>query len=255
MRNKMINRRFFYVLIFVLVLCLGIAAYAIVSSFLHKEAKNDFIPADVTISVEENDELTKTPSPKPDKKKELKWDENHQTAKKVAIYNSKSIANPADVFIRVSLVPKWFKEETIDGTKQKIEMSMIDGIKAFGDMKNIQIKTDTNAYYEMGDVRFNLAGEWTLKDGIYQSNDWYLKDGMFYCKKAVKPGNYTPVLLESVKLSDGAYAILYPEGMVARADLEVDVMADSIQTEGGAAESRWDVNVVKTNGELTIEAK
>lgn len=85
----------------------------------------------------------------------------------------------------------------------------------------------------MGDITFVLASDW--------SDNWFYKDGYFYYKTVLQPGDQTAELLNKVSLTtdDDATREKY-----ASIQIEVEVMAESLQAEGGAPLSVWGVNVV-----------
>ena len=81
----------------------------------------------------------------------------------------------------------------------------------------------------MGNVTFTLDSGW--------ETHWFWNptDGYFYYRAVVEPGKTTELLLESVSISSDTYSILETYDI----QLEVDVLADSIQTKGGALDARW----------------
>lgn len=62
------------------------------------------------------------------------------------------------------------------------------------------------------------------------SNKWVENGDYYYYTEVVQPGETTEQLLDSVHVEGGI-----PEGMT----LEIQVIADSIQAEGGAAQEAW----------------
>lgn len=75
------------------------------------------------------------------------------------------------------------------------------------------------------EIKYNLAEGWT--------QNWVQNGDYYYYKKVLQPGETTEQLLDSVHVDGGI-----PEGMT----LEIQVIADSIQAEGGAAQEAWGVD-------------
>lgn len=203
----------------------AVTAFAAVQSKTIKSVKNDFKAAEVGIAVQENDDGNKNPTPET---KELKWveetDGSFSAEKKVQILNKEDIStNPAPAFIRVCIIPR-FTRTADDGTE--IDIADTEGIAETGDIGKLDI---TGNSYELSGVTFTLSEGW--------ENDWiYGGDGYFYCRSSVEPGDTTPILLEKVSIENAL-----PNGV----GLTVDVLADSIQTEGldsgetNAVSERW----------------
>lgn len=84
----------------------------------------------------------------------------------------------------------------------------------------------------MGDFTFELAAGW--------SDNWFYQDGFFYCKKVLAPGETSPILLNKVRLTSDTPELREKyKGLT----VNVDVLADVLQAEGGAPEAEWDVTV------------
>lgn len=66
-----------------------------------------------------------------------------------------------------------------------------------------------------------------------ESTKWVENGDYYYYTEVVQPGETTEQLLDSVHVDGGI-----PEGMT----LEIQVIADSIQAEGGAAQEAWGVD-------------
>ena len=100
--------------------------------------------------------------------------------------------------------------------------------------------------YTMGDVTFTLSSDWSTS-WLYNSTDGY-----FYYKAIVEVGDTTKELLSSVSISQKTYKILEAYGI----SLEVDILADAIQTQGGALDARWsEAGVsIQEDGTLGIES-
>lgn len=213
-----------------------------------KSMQNDFKPAEIGIAVQENADNNSSPNPD---EKEMYWEEssdsNTYTAKKeVQILNrTDGISNPVPAFIRVSLIPRW--TATVDGAE--VDVTNVSGVKEMGTFA----KSIVGNSYTMGDITFTLDNDW--------NTNWiYGNDGYFYCRKAVEAGSTTPLLLKSVLISSETYS--KTENQEA---LVVDVVADSIQTEGqdsgeaSALIERWGtpdklgIKVSEENGELILK--
>lgn len=87
----------------------------------------------------------------------------------------------------------------------------------------------TGNQMQLGDIIFHFSEDW--------STNWFYKDGFFYYRKVLKPGEETTKLLAGVTLASGK------ESEYTDVRARVDVMADILQTEGGAPNSQWGVNV------------
>lgn len=194
-----------------------------------KSVKNDFKTAKINIAVQENENSNTNPAPA---ETTLTWSADpdgstYTSVKKVTVYNNDNGSNSAQAFIRVCIVPHWTMQ-TSDNTE--IDITNISGISEFGSF----VKDIENNSYTMGDVTFNLAEDW--------ADNWiYAADGYFYCRSSIAPGASTPTLLESVSVS----ADTYNNNILSNVNLRVDILADSIQTEGqdsreiSALEERW----------------
>lgn len=206
----------------------AVTAFAASDSKSIKSLTNDFEPAKIGIAVQENDNDNSDPAPE---KETLEWensDDGIYTAdKSVKIFNrEENVSNPASAFIRVCIIPRWTAE--IDG--KEFDVTNIDGIS---DMNGFTEDISENTF-TIGGVTFTFAEDW--------KNNWIRGgDGYFYCRTAVAPGEATPVLLEKVSVTADTYESAKELG----AELTVDVLADSIQTEGqdsgetSALAERW----------------
>ncbi|MDD2955437.1 MAG: TasA family protein [Oscillospiraceae bacterium] len=74
-----------------------------------------------------------------------------------------------------------------------------------------------------------LEGEYAVTLNLSASEKWQRSGEYYYFIEAVAPDAYTDYLLESVN------AAAAPAG----AHLEIQILADSIQVEGGAAQAAW----------------
>lgn len=84
----------------------------------------------------------------------------------------------------------------------------------------------------MGDLTFELADDW--------ADNWFYQDGFFYCRRVLEPGETSPVLLEKVSLTNDTPELREKyEGLT----IDVDVLADILQAEGGAPALEWEVTV------------
>lgn len=90
----------------------------------------------------------------------------------------------------------------------------------------------------------------TLANGA--PSDWMLgKDGYYYYKYPLAPGTSTSQLLSSVKWSITSDASLNAE--YQNSCLEIQVLADAIQSLTGSVENYWDVSV-DSEGNLSLTA-
>lgn len=99
----------------------------------------------------------------------------------------------------------------------------------------------------------NVLGQPPVNDTDYVINlnttDWFVKDGFYYCINYVKSGDDSPILIESVKLKDGA---VVPAGY----KLNVEIITQTIQAAGKtdigdtpAVTDAWGIDV-DANGHL-----
>lgn len=212
----------------------AITAIAIAGSKANKSVKNDFYPAEINIAVQENGEANENSQTS----RELEWEpdgESFKAKKQVQILNvDKDEENNADAYIRVCFVPHW-TVTTADGTEA--DVASTKEVTSFGDYPaNIDGNTFT-----MGDVTFTLNSDWK-SSWIYNSTDGY-----FYCKNIVSAGDLTSPLLDSISMTKDAYEKI-PDGVILR----VDVLADAIQTEGGAVDARWAESGIKIGADKTL---
>lgn len=212
---------------------------AITQSKLIREEENHFYPAKIDIAVQENDDKNESPT----SEKDLTWTKNGEIAtaqKAVQIKNlNQNGKNNADAYIRVCLIPRWCQTLPMeangnalaigspqpDAVQTEVDVTNLMDVADFGDLKDVKIKKNT---YQLGDVTFTLADDW--------ETNWFFnpKDGYFYCRNPVAPGETTALLLKEVSISTNVLSKI-EEGV----HLRIDVLSDSIQTEGGAIDARW----------------
>ena len=93
----------------------------------------------------------------------------------------------------------------------------------------------------------NVLGQAPVKDSDYvielNTEAWFEEGGFYYCRNYVNSGNDSPVLIESVKLKDGA---VVPAGYT----LNVEIITQTIQaagktddTETPAVTDAWGITV------------
>lgn len=234
---------------------------------LQKSRENNFEPAKVSIAVQETytdtDGSSVTDSGTDAVKSntllltastdDINIDDATYTAEKVvSVANtaSKTDSSSADVFVRVCILPRWVTEVVSENADSPVSVDVTnnDSITQVGEFP----KSFTGSAYEMGDITFTLAEDWKTY--------WiYGGDGYFYYREALAPGETTATLLESVTVSKETYDAIAEKGI----GLVVDVLSDSIQTEGqdsslgetSAVATRWGTeNVVvdvENNNKLT----
>ena len=215
---------------------LGFAIYAAISSKLVKTVENEFNPDEITLAVVENNDSNTASTVT----KAISWSEDssstptkYTATKKIQITNvDESDTNNADAYIRVALIPSYISNVIYtdeNNTEQEQEVSVISGnyeLSGFGELTDITINNNT---FTMGNVTFTLDSEW--------EDRWFFNhtDGYFYYREIVEPGETTDPLLANVSILSDTYNILKTYGM----QLEVDVITDAIQTQGGALDARW----------------
>jgi hypothetical protein len=237
----------FSVATFVLLLS-AVTCYAAADSKSVKIADNNFNPAQIEIAVQENTDSGKDKNTNDVLEKSLNWTEDEDkkgyTAKKeVTVANVSDILSGAQGFIRVCIIPRWTVTLTdADGSSVETDVGFDDCLDGMGALNQLEIADNE---YTMGDVTLVLDENW-------EKNWIYGKDGYFYYRKAVTAGRSTEKLLSEVKMSKTDYDKTVKSG----ATLKIDVIADSIQTEGfddgetKAISERWG-----SPEELGIEAK
>lgn len=190
--------------IIVLVALVIVISAVFAAVYSNKSVKNNFIPAQVNVSVIENDEEVGLTNKLPFG--------NGNTEKRVQIKNSGTVSNSADEYVRVCIFPKF-----VNSSDEDIEIYIPYTIPEV-------ISGNT---FAVGDVTFTLDSDWT--------KSWKYVGGYFYCKDILSPGDTTPTLLASVSMDSDK--LNYYSNMGAL--LRVSVLADAIQSVGGAIEARW----------------
>lgn len=219
---------------------------AVINQKLIKSETNDFTPAEISIAVQEN-ESTNTAA---ETEMEVEWvlseDENTYMAdKEVQILNvDMEKENNGDAWVRVCMIPRWTgKDPTIKEENEEDEVTntnwniTYDSLGA--DPESLTGITIKNNSYQLNDVTFLLDSMW--------SEEWFfnVEDGYFYCKNKIAPGGTTPRLLSKVAVSKEKLDDDY-KGL----SLQIDILSDAIQTEGGAVKARWKTVHIDENGQL-----
>lgn len=231
---------------YIVVALIVILSVSVVLAVYHyksiKSAENDFLPAEISNAVQENGDNNENPI----SEKELQWQPDNEDTpsaytaeKKVCIKNvDAEDENNTDAYIRVCIIPRWVRTVYLDAdgnevdeqhavTTTETDITNVAAYGGFGNLTDIQIDEEAQTY-QMGAVTFQLDKNWNANWTYNEA------DGYFYYKNAVPPGGTTEMLLESVSISQKTYTEM--ENTVF---LRVDILSDSIQTEGGAVESRW----------------
>lgn len=159
---------------------------------------------------------------------------DHST-KQVAVKNTGTIY----AYVRVMLVPS-YKFSDSSG----VNTATAEGIQFAGMPQSISGNS-----FVMGDLTLNLfPGTGSVHTNIWSDNWFYVYDsgnsvGYFYYKNALAPQATTTLLLNSVT-SDTDYN-----------NLQIDVIADSIQSDGGAVTDVWGDFVQENQTQHTIAPK
>lgn len=243
-KNKLITGIAVVVVLLVLgTLTAYVAGY--INTKEQKAAENRFTPAVIRIAVQESggtvsdgdinqaSVLVNEFLWKHDDTKDI-W----SAEKKVRILNvNNEKENNAPAYIRVCIVPKWVcRLETEDADTGSVYIDVIthEGLSDFGALTDIDLAADAenNTFYDrftMGDISFILNKEW--------SDSWIFnpEDGYFYYRNPVQPGETTEFLLDSVSVTAAVREAMESVGV----ELQVDILADSIQTEADALKTRW----------------
>ncbi len=202
--------------------CVGVLA----ATGLFQSVSNTFHPAEIEIAVIEDGNTTETET----FEKTLEWTlsgDSYTANKKVTVKNRSPSedGNYADAYLRVTLIPRWSQTLSIQGTSVETDVTNVMELKDFGTLKEITISENK---FQMGDVVFYLNADW--------SESWFFneQDGYFYYRYIVPPGEETKPLLDHVEIAKDAFDKI-DDGV----QLKIDVLADGIQTVGGAVEYRW----------------
>lgn len=214
---------------------------AVTNNKLIKSADNAFMPTEIAIAVQENVEGGSSDESTFAKNTSsiltagnLEWekssnDDTYTAKKEVWVLNVDSEdENNTDAYIRVCILPRWTADSIVvsednakDVLEEKTYSLSFDALTT-----NSEFPAAINgAAYTIGDVTFTLDGDW--------ASNWEYRGGYFYCKTAIAPGDTTPILLKSVSVSQKT--LEQYEGL----NLQVDILADAIQTESDAAKERW----------------
>lgn len=126
-------------------------------------------------------------------------------------------ANGANIVVRALFVPVL---ET-DGTGKPCEFAAMS--------------EPVDNVMTLGDVKLHFSSDW--------ASHWFFKNGMFYYKSVLRPGDSTTQLLAGVTLTDQNLTFKY-------SNLQIKVLADALQAEGGAAQEAWNVQV-STSGTVS----
>ncbi|MCC8192315.1 MAG: hypothetical protein LIO41_04670 [Ruminococcus sp.] len=245
LRKQTWRKKCFVAICIILSLALASTAVVYAVAKLTKTVSNRFTSDEITIAVVENGDDNSDP----EAATELTWEQDsgsYTADKEVQIKNvNEDDVNNADAYIRVALIPSYNAAVEVS-TLSSVDVEVITpsySLKSFGELTDISISGNQ---FTMGDVTFTLADDW---DDYWF---WNVTDGYFYYKAIVSPGTTTEPLLKSVSISRDVYSILIANDI----ELEVDVIADSIQTLGGAVDARWsDADIsIGSDGTLTTTA-
>lgn len=180
--------------------------------YSNKSVKNNFVPAQVNVSVIENDKEVGSEN-------ELPF-ENGNAEKKVQIKNPGTATNAADEYVRVCIFPKF-----VNSRNEDMEIYI----------PYIIPKVITGNVFTIGDVIFTLDTDW--------KKSWEYINGYFYYKDILSPDDITPPLLTGVSMDADRLSYYSNKGALLR----VSVLADAIQTVGGAVEARWTDSGLESN--------
>jgi hypothetical protein len=239
-------------------LCGGVLTYALTDSNLRKHVDNPVTPATIAIALQEQvgTEATMGDNTNPEYENTLTWSKEtdgeettgYTAVKQVQVTNlNQDDANNAAAYVRVCILPRWVT--TMEGTDKiqvDVQCSAV-GLSEIGALNSAKVCTAlsvTNAHtYTLGDVTFTLDENW--------KEHWFFNsaDGYFYYKTPLEPGESTAVLLKKVSISNDTYIKLLDSKGTQVISLVVDVLSDSIQTEGGAVEQRWSSAGVQINSQ------
>ncbi len=243
--------------------------FAAVSSFVAVRASdsnvertttNEFDPVDIKLEVIESGLDSSTDSGSSAKTNTVSWTDSGSDkiatkpvqVKVLSNDDTSSSTNTAPSYIRVALVPRFVTTVVVEETdsygsvvdSSSVDVDVMAGANAYAtDSSQLDTFDDftvSGTSFTNGDVTFNLVSDWT--------DNWLYCNGYFYYKKAVDPGETTAQLLESVSISGTTYNTLDKYGL----ELEIDVLTDGIQTEGGAVDARWSDVEISSDGTLSV---
>ena len=170
---------------------------------------NSFAPGNVEIQVKENQEQSS------ELEKTLTLDpETHAVDKQVQIADTRTGDGEA---LRVFFVPIWTDANgDVCGSVFNFTAPAMNA-------------EETELVYTDGDrsITLKLHDDWKESGWTYDADSGY-----FYYSGALLSGDLTPMLLERVVLNDAAYALTEANS------LQIDVLADAVQTSGNAKEDR-----------------
>lgn len=189
-----------------LLICLVVGGATLAALYSKtNEKQNVFTTANPSVDIEENSSGT------PDSSNDIPV-ENGIAAKQVKIQNTGDIS----LFVRVMLIPGW---------KQAGDTAAAGDVN-FGNKPFFDPADSTKLV--MGDVTLQLAANWETY--------WFYDESAnyFYHRTDVPAGDSTALLLEAVKPTEGTD--VSEEFWDA---LQVEVITDTIQSEGNAAADAW----------------
>ena len=237
---KLYSKRIVFCFVVMTILAVGMIIAAAGTKSLIKEKHNQFLPAESSLAVVENDGVNTGYELIND----LQWtkdDDIYKANKKVEITNlDKPDENNTDAYIRVCIIPRWTVE--ITGSNENGLGVTVDAdlpVDNFGSFVGLNIDESAKSY-NMGPIIFNLDDNWN-ENWFYNS-----KDGYFYYKDVVHFGSSTEPLLKSVAISEVTKNILDSYG----ANLTIDILTDGIQSEGNAIDNMWGNVEMGANGIL-----
>lgn len=240
------------IIIALAVTAIGFIVYAALKQHDDDMAVNKFVPADVKIAVQENDGDNSEETP--EFENEITWTpegDTYKAVKQVCVKNLSGDKNNADAYIRVCLISRW-------KIQVRVESNISENNEATADYSGYTLnafpETISNNSLVMGvtgddninrTVTFTLASDW--------NDNWIYKDGYFYCKSVIEPDEETPLLLESVSVDKDFFTEFTSK---YGCDFQVDVIADSIQANGGAVDVRWSESGIQINSDTkNLETK
>lgn len=176
-----------------------------VDTLMQKHAMNRLKPTKITVSVEE-DRFDSSPN------------ENGVVTKHVQVVNGTG-PNAVAAYVRVTLVPHWVNSAGQD----------VLGSVSSSDLRGLSISGNS---FTVGGLTYVLAEDW--------AEHWFYNgaDGCFYYREALAPGAKTTYLLKEVQIDKAFADAVYPGKNVA-----IDVLTDSVQTEGGAVAKLWGASI------------
>lgn len=221
--SKAENKKRTAVLTGALVAAFAVPLIALAVVYMSRNLKNDFAPADINISIEENEA---EPHEVATKSMTFSLADNggYSAEKQVKVLSNGTADESA---LQVKIVPVWYEENS-----GNICGSIEGSIGNISDMRYQRLNEEGNSL-EFLNVYNELILSCRLDE--YWEEKWSYDSAkeVFIYKDKLDKGKKTSALISSVEIPSSVYEA--SEGY----ELHIDVLADTIQTDGEADEKRY----------------